>query len=472
MKENQKNNGLVAVLTVAVGTFMASLDTSVVNIALPVIQNSFHVTISIVEWVITTYLLVVSSLLLMFGRLSDLYGHRKMFISGFMVFVSGSLFCGLSVNIVMLIISRVIQALGAGMLFSAGPAIITDAVQPEKRGRAFSITAITVAVALCTGPVLGGYLTTIFGWQSIFFINLPIGITGIILACKNIPDDIKKISAPFDITGSILIFTALILILLPLNIADRLNLSALIYCMLGMGFLLIIIFIFFEKKNAHPILDTSLFKNRVFSASIVALIFNFMAMFILAFLAPFYLEKLRMFSPATTGLLYLPMPIAAIIMAPVSGIIYDRFGSRYICTAGMLFMTAGIFLSSFLNTGTTFTYIIISMIITGLGLGMFQTSNTSAIMGSVPQQNRGTASGILATMRNIGMILGVAVAGALFSINFKNANVFYSSKGLRGSPLYQASFVYALHFAFIVAGIFGLLALVASLVKGNEKGKV
>jgi MFS family permease len=210
----------------------------------------------------------------------------------------------------------------------------------------------------------------------------------------------------------------------------------------------------------------------VFSASIIAMIFNFMAMFILAFLAPFYLEKLRMFSPAKTGMLYIPMPIAAIVMAPVSGMIYDRFDSRYISSAGMGLMSLGIFLLSFLKPDTSFTYIIITMIITGLGLGMFQTPNTSAIMGNVPLQNRGTASGILATMRNIGMVLGVAVAGALFSINFKNANVYYTSKGLNGLPLQQASFIYALHFALMVACVFALIAMIASLVKGKEMGKV
>ncbi len=472
MQSVQKNKGLMTVVAVAIGTFMSSLDTNVVNIAIPIIQNSFHVSLSMIEWIITAYLLVVSSLLLTFGRLSDMYGHKKLYITGFVVFTTGSLLCGFSVSIVMLIICRAIQALGAGMIYSTGPAIITDAVPAEIRGKAFSVTAIAVAVALCTGPVLGGFLTTIFGWQSIFFINIPIGIIGVIVAIKNIPGDNKKVSVPFDILGSIMIFIALILILLPLDIAAKSNLNPVMYVMLASGLLMIVVFTLFEKRYAYPILNTALFKNRVFAASIIAVVFNFLAMFIIAFLAPFYLEKLRMFSPAKTGMLYIPMPVTAMVIAPVSGIIYDRFDSRYISSAGMGIMALGIFLLSFLKPDTSLCYIIITMIITGLGLGLFQTPNISAIMGSVPPQNRGTASGILATMRNIGMVLGVAVSGALFSLNLKNSNMFYASKGLKGLSMHQASFIYALHFAIMIACIFALLGMVASLVKGKEIEKI
>ncbi|MEI6100733.1 MAG: MFS transporter, partial [Eubacteriales bacterium] len=155
------------ILSVGIGTFMASLDSSVVNLAMPLIKSDFQVTISMVEWIITAYLLVVSSLLLTFGRIADLYGYKKVYLAGFAIFTAGSLLCGFSVNIIMLIACRVVQALGAGMRFSTGPAIITNAVPPKSRGRALSITAIAVALGLCTGPVVGGTLSTLFGWQSI-----------------------------------------------------------------------------------------------------------------------------------------------------------------------------------------------------------------------------------------------------------------------------------------------------------------
>ncbi|HEX9063342.1 MAG TPA: MFS transporter [Clostridia bacterium] len=470
MKSIQKSIAMPTILAVATGTFMASLDTSVVNIAMPVIQNHFHVTLSMVEWVVTAYLLVVSSMLLTFGRLSDIYGHKKVYVTGFVIFTISSLLCGLSINIIMLISCRILQALGAGMMFSTGPAIITNAVPPENRGKALSFSAIAVAVALCTGPVLGGILITITGWQSIFFINIPVGILGTILALKNIPEDSNKVHAPFDIVGSVLIFTALILILLPLDISDKSDLSPFIfYGMLAAGILLVVVFIIFEKNSEHPILNISLFKNRAFTASNIAALLNFMAQFIMAFLAPFYLQKLRMLPPASAGLLFIPMPLTTLVTAPVSGIISDRFDSRYISSAGMGIMSLGLFMLSFLAPDTPYYYIIISMIVTGLGSGMFQTPNNSTVMGSVSPQNRGAASGTLATMRNIGMVIGVAISGAVFSTSSIHADLIFSAKGLSGLSLFNSSFTYALHITFIVAGFVALAAFTASLVKGAVK---
>ena len=316
MKEIKKNQGFVTVLTVAVGTFMASLDTSVVNVAMPVIQNKFQVTISMVEWVVIAYLLVISSLLLTFGRLSDLYGHKKIYVSGFMIFTIGSFFCGISSSILMLIACRVIQAVGAGMMFSSGPAIITDAVSAENRGKAFSVSAIAVSVALCVGPVIGGVLLTFAGWQSIFFINIPIGVIGTFLALRNIPVDTRKTTVPFDKVGSALIFVALILILLPLDIVGESKQNPLLFLgMLLAGVFTLVAFVFVEKNTKHPMLNINLFRIRVFTAGSIAAACNFMAQFIMVFLAPFYLEKLRMFTPATAGLLFIPMPLTTMVIS-------------------------------------------------------------------------------------------------------------------------------------------------------------
>jgi EmrB/QacA subfamily drug resistance transporter len=470
MRKGKKDKTFVPVRAVALGTFMSALDTSVVNVALPVIQTHFGVTLSMVEWVVIAYLMVISSLLLTFGRLSDLYGHRKIYIIGFAVFTVGSLFCGLSANIQMLILCRILQAFGAGMMFSTGPAIITNTVPAEIRGKALSVTAIAVAVALCTGPVLGGILASTVGWQSIFYINVPIGIIGTLLAFKNIPKDDQKGSGSFDITGSILIFIALILILLPLDLVGKDSLNpVLFYVMLGAGILMAAGFILFERKSKNPILNIALFKNRVFASSNLAAVFNFMAQYIMAFLTPFYLQNLRMYSPMTAGMLYMPMPLATLLIAPISGIAADRFDSRYLCSAGMGMMASGLMMMSYLKIDTPIWYIIVAMSLAGLGSGMFQTPNNSAVMGNVPPENRGTASSVLATMRNMGMVFGVAVSGALFSLNSNKANEIYSAQGLKGIPLKQASFIYALHITFITAAVVALLAMGTSFVKGKIK---
>lgn len=464
-----KNSSLIVVLTVAIGTFMSSLDSSVVNLVTPMIKNDFGISLSTVEWIVTSYLLVISSLLLTFGRVSDLYGHKKVYLSGFIIFTAGSLLCGLSGNIIMLILCRVIQALGAGMLFSTSSAIITNAVPASSRGKAFGISAMSVAFGLCTGPVIGGTLATMLGWQSIFFINVPIGILGIFMVITKIPNDNKKDYIPFDKIGSLLIFMALIFILLPLSLSGDYSISLLLFISLILvGILLVVTFAIYENKYKYPMLNLSLFNSRIFTAGNIAALFIFMAQFIMAFLAPFYLENLRMFSAIKTGMLYMPMPLATIMIAPISGALSDHFNSRYICSAGTLVMTSGLLMMSFLKGDTSVGYIVASMIITGIGFGLFQTPNNSAIMGSVPQEYRGIASGTLATMRNIGMVMGVAISGALFSFYQSKASVSFASLIPDPSVVKEKAFTYALQYTFRAAVIVAIVATIASLIKGNS----
>ncbi|MDP4153369.1 MAG: MFS transporter [Bacillota bacterium] len=461
---------LAIVFSVGIGTFMSSLDSSIVNLAMPLIKSDFGISLSMVEWIVTAYLLIVSSLMLTYGRLSDLYGHKKVYSTGFIIFLAGSLLCGLSFNIEMLIVCRVIQALGAGMLFSTGPAIITESVPPTSRGKALSITAIAVALGLCIGPVIGGTLSTFFGWQSIFFINIPIGLLGIFMVRKNIPKDMNRAYVPFDVAGSFLIFIALFVILLPLSISGDYNIpTALFVSLLAAGVLIIVFFIYYEKKCSYPMLNISLFKNRVFSFSNVAALFTYMAQFIMVFLAPFYLENLRGYSALLSGMLYLPMPLATMCIAPISGYISDRFDSRYISSCGDLIMACGLFMLSFLNINTSIAYTVVSMVITGIGFGMFQTPNNSAIMGNVPPENRGTASGTLATMRNIGMAIGVALSGALFSFYQNKAAKTLAVQGQSGTVLKNSAFTHALHITFIASVIVAFVAMIASLNKGKVK---
>ena len=458
----------IIILTVGIGTFMSSLDSSIVNLALPLIKNSFGISLSMVEWIVTAYLLVVSSLLLTFGRLSDLYGHKRVYQTGFAIFTAGSLLCALSPNISVLIAFRIIQAIGAGMIFSTGPAIITNSVPPENRGKALSITAVAVALGLCAGPVLGGALSTLFGWQSIFYINVPIGIFGLIMVIKNIPTEKKTESVPFDFVGSLQIFFALLLILLPLDISGDYSIPpALFIGSMAAGLLLMVWFVVHEKRYKYPMLNMGFFKNRVFAASNAAAIFVYMSEFIMIFLTPFYLETLRGYTAMQSGLLYLPMPLATMFVAPISGSASDRVDSRYISSVGALILACGLYMLSFLKADTSNLYIIISMIVSGAGFGMFQTPNNSAIMGSVPLKNRGTASGTLATMRNIGMVLGVAVSGALFSHAQSKAETLFSAQGQTGALLTSNAFIYALHLTALVAVAVALAAMVASFVKGR-----
>jgi MFS family permease len=267
----------------------------------------------------------------------------------------------------MLIAMRVIQALGAGMLFSAGPAIITNAVPPENRGKALSAVAVSVALGLTSGPLIGGLLATHTGWPSIFYINVPIGAAGIAMVMRFVPDTGRKSEKiPFDVLGSILVFAALLLILLPLSISGNEKMpGALFGALLGVGILLVAVFIIYELKHRHPMLDVRLFKNRVFAASSVAALFIYLAQYVLVFLSPFYLQTLQQFTPDYAGLLYLPMPLASMLVAPVSGILSDRIVSRFLSAAGALIMAGGLFMLGLMNASTPVAYILVSMAATG-----------------------------------------------------------------------------------------------------------
>lgn len=456
-------------LAVAIGTFMSGLDSSVVNMALPNIGAYFRTTLATIEWTIMSYLLVISSLLLAYGRLGDMFGHRRIYLLGFAIFTSGSLLCGLAPTVLHLILFRGLQAVGAGMLMAVGPAIVTDIAPPEQRGRALSITAVSVAVALTIGPVLGGILTAAFGWQSIFLINIPIGIVGFWLANKTIPKKHDLNIQPFDFGGAILIFTALIGILLPLSLVERFGWNN-IFIILAIGFGLVLagFFVFLEKCSPFPLFDVKLFKNRQFSMSNLAALLNYMAQFTIILLIPFYLQRLRGLPPAEAGLLYFPMPLTTMVLAPVSGILSDRMDSRYLSAAGMAVMAVGMWLLSNLKIDSSNLFLIAGLIITGLGIGLFQTPNNSAIMGSVPRNRSGVASGMLATMRNMGMVLGVAISGALFSASNHWFLNLLQKKGLSGAQLEQTAFIDALGITYKVGAGLALIAAIISLAKGSS----
>lgn len=458
------------ILAVAVGTFMAALDSSVVNIALPSISSHFKAPLFIIEWVVMSYLLVISSLLLTYGRLGDMYGHKTIYLTGFIIFTTGSLLCGLAPTIAMLIAFRAVQALGAGMLMSMGPAIITDVAPANKRGKALGLNAVAVSVALTAGPVLGGLLTSNFGWQSIFYINIPIGILGTLWAYKIIPGQLRYEAQKFDISGAAVVFLALMSLLVPLSYTERYGWgNPYIIASLAAGAILLMVFVYIEKKVDQPMMDLGLFRSRLFTLSNVSALINYMAQFSVMLLMPFYLQQLRGLTPSQAGLLLIPTPVTTMIVAPISGALSDRFDSRYISSTGMAIISVGILLLSRLSFDSSVAYIIISLAVTGLGSGLFQTPNNSAIMGSVPGNRRGIASSMLATMRNMGMVMGVAVSGAIFSSRLGYLKAVMSTQGIAGNELEVNSFMGALSFTFTIASILAAAAVLTSLARGSMR---
>ncbi|WP_339062274.1 MFS transporter [Tepidibacillus marianensis] len=473
MESSLARNKKIQILSaVAIGTFMGPLDSSVVNIALPEISQYFHTSLGTVEWVVMSYLLVISSLLLTYGRLGDIFGHKKIYTVGFLIFTLGSLLSALSPTILFLIVFRAVQAIGAGMMMAMGPAIITDIAPPNERGKFMGVTAVSVSVALATGPVLGGFLTTRFGWPSIFYINLPIGIIGYIWGNRVIPESKKNEGQRFDVAGALILFLSLISILFALSYTEKWGWNnSYIISLLIIGALLLGMFIFIEKKVKDPMVDLAIFQDRLFSMGNLSSLLSFIAQFSVILLMPFYLQQLREYEPSQAGLLFIPMPLTTLFIAPISGAISDRIDTRYLSSLGMAVTTLGMWQLSLLHAHSSHFSIILAMMTIGLGSGMFQTPNNSAIMGSVPKPRIGIASSMLATMRNLGMVLGVAISGAIFTGRSQSLTHSLMQKGIGGIQLKTQSFTGAMHDAFLVSAIIAGIAVFTSLIRGSTSPK-
>ncbi len=448
-------------LAVGVGTFMSALDGSVVNTVLPVVTDAFKADVTTTEWVVTIYLLVVSGLLLSVGRLGDLRGHKPVYAAGFVVFIGGSALCGLAQSPLMLIASRALQAIGAAMLAANSPAILTKNFPSSERGRALGLQATMTYLGLTAGPSLGGWLTDHFTWRAVFYINVPVGLLALWLSWRFIPKDepVEKVEK-FDRAGALIFMAGLIALLLALNQGSAWGwtsppiLSLLLISISGLG-----VFAAIERRVVAPMLDLTLFRRRMFSMSVTSAVFNYICVYTVLFLLPFYLERGRGLSPSETGLILTAQPIVMAIVAPLSGSLSDRIGARGLSVFGMAVLAIGLFLLSRLGLQSSNGDVTFALAVVGLGTGVFISPNTSALMGSAPRHRQGIAAGVLATARSVGMVLGVGLSAAVFT----TVQAQSSSSGV------QAAVVQGVTASFIVASGVGLLGVIATLVRETDK---
>lgn len=482
----------VILTALAIGTIMGPLDGSIVNVALPQIRASFQVDLAAVEWVSMVYLLVISSLLLTFGRAGDLYGHRTLYLSGFAIFTLGSALCSLSPTFFSLLLSRALQAVGAGMLMAAGPAILTDAFPPQDRGKALGINAMVVSVGLAAGPIVGGYLVDHLGWRSIFYVNLPIGVLGTLwagrvlppvaparvpssdtdpLAPANINASPRRIA--FDPLGALLLSFALGALLLAISQGENWGwTSGRVLGLLTAGMGLLVLFVYVELHNPNGLVDLRLFRHRLFSAANASALLNYSTQYMVVFLMPFYLQDLLGLSPSRAGELLIAYPLTIMLVAPVAGWLSDSLGSLHLAAAGMGVVTLAVLLLSQLDTASATSSILWRLSLFGIGSGLFQSPNNNTIMGSVPRSRLGQASGMLATMRNMGMVLGIAASGATFTarqkLHWQQLTVAKAVSDLDSlAEVHRQAFVLGLHDTFLVAAGLAGLGVIASLIRGK-----
>ncbi len=444
---------------VGVGTFMSALDSSVVNIILPIVSQDFGSDVATIEWVVTIYLLVLSGLLLTFGRLGDLRGHKSMYAFGFVIFVLGSALCGLAPNEVALIGFRAFQAIGAAMLFANSPAILTKNFPAAQRGQALGLQATMTYLGLTVGPSLGGWLTTQLSWRSVFYINIPVGLAALLLTLRVVPRDRAEENAErFDVAGAVFFLLGLVMLLLALNQCEEWGwTSPLILTLFAIAALTLGAFVVIERRVPNPMLDLQLFRRQLFSASVASAVLNYVCLYSVVFLMPFYLIQGRGFDPAYAGLLLTAQPLVMAITAPLSGTLSDRIGARLPGTIGMAILALGLFFLSRLGAASSPIDIVFALAVIGLGIGIFISPNSSALMGSAPRHRQGIAAGVLATARYVGMVLGVGFAGAIFT-------TVQSQGQASGAPVALFTGVQAGWLA--AAGVAGL-GILTSAVRGS-----
>jgi len=404
-------------LAVGIGTFMTALDGSVVNTILPIVNRSLNSTIASVEWVVTIYLLIVSSLLLSFGRLGDIRGHKFVYILGIFIFLISSVSCGISRSVPWLVTFRGFQALGGAMLAANSPAILTKSFPSQQRGQALGLQSTMTYLGLTVGPSLGGLIAEYFNWRAVFYINVPVVMLAVGLSLRYIPSDRAETkNEHFDWIGSLLFMSGLIALLYGLNQGHSLGWTSMpILASLLFSLILLFLFIFIEKRIKNPMLDLDLFSNHLFSLTVVSSILNYMCVYTILFMTPFYLIQARGFSSSQTGLILTAMPIVMALVAPMSGTLSDRIGTRLPALVGMLALACGLYFLSRLSFDSQILQIVYSLGIAGFGTGVFISPNTSALMGAAPRYRQGIAAGIMATSRNFGMVLGVGLAGAILT---------------------------------------------------------
>jgi len=445
----------------AIGTFMATFEGSILNVALPSIADALNTPIHLVAWVVLSYSLTLISLMLVFGAWTEVRGYAFAYKFGYSFFLLGSLTCVLSPNIYVLIAGRVIQATGTGMFAAVGPALVTTVFPAKERGKGLALTVMMVSAGFTLGPVVGGLLLSFATWHSIFLINIPIGLIGLYLTSRFYrglapanPD--KKVHLPAAFFMAVTLVSAVYGLS---QINDHAITDPRVWGFFIVAFIGLFIFIHYEKNPDTALIGTDIFTNRNFLLSIGAQQTNFIAAAGVMVLIPFYLEQVKGFEPQQVGLLLVILPIMMFIVAPISGPLSDRIGYRALTSLGMLVYALGLYMLSFLRVDTETSYIVETFIVLGAGTGLFSSPNSSAIMGSVKDEQRSVTSGIMATSRNIGMSFGVAFSTAFFSY-LQSRNVDLGSA--------KQIFVVSYRPVIYVASAVALVGSVICLIRSNR----
>jgi EmrB/QacA subfamily drug resistance transporter len=401
---------------VGISLLLATIDTSIVTVAMPTLVGEFHTDLATVQWVILAYLLTLGTLMLGVGRLGDMVGKKPIFTAGFLVFVAGSFLCGLAPGVYWLIGFRVLQAVGAAMLLALGAAIVTEAFPASERGRAMGVSGAIVSVGIVLGPTLGGLIIDALSWHWIFMVNVPVGLVGVFVALRAIPSYRPRGGQRFDFLGAGTFCAALLLFLLAMTVGQGAGFTTpVVLILLAGAAALLVTFIAVEARVDQPMISLDLFRHRQLSVNLVTGAITFVCIAGAMFLMPFYLQGVRGLDVRLVGLLLAAVPVGLGIMSPLAGSLSDRFGTRRIAVAGLLVLLGGYAAAWTLDGQTSPLGYALRLLPLGLGMGLFQSPNNSAVMGAAPRDRLGVVSGLLSLTRTVGQTVGIAVLGAVWT---------------------------------------------------------
>lgn len=444
----QKRRWLIIVV-INLFTFMATLDGSIVNIALPAISRELGLPVAQTEWIVTSYLMMICAAILLFGKLGDIYGKIKVFRIGMMIFTLGSLLCGLSHSLTALVASRLLQALGASMTMANNQGIVTDIFPASERGRALGLTGTFVSLGIIAGPSLGGLILSGLGWEYIFWVNVPVGLIALAVGWRTLPADLNKFKVRIDAGGSLLFSVFIVLLFAGLLLGQQYGYRRpLIAASMVAALIAFAAFILLERRIKAPLLELSLFRNPLFSLSICCGFLVFVSNASFNIIAPFYAQDILGLSPTHAGLLMMVFPLVMVVVAPLSGALSDRIGSELPTFIGLLVLVLAQIGMARLDLHSPIWLAGLWMVMLGLGSGLFQSPNNSLVMSAAPRTQLGIAGSINALIRNVGMVVGITLATSLL---FAVMSARAGSRVQDFDPARPDLFLAGMHVAFLTA---------------------
>ncbi|MEI5992884.1 MFS transporter [Candidatus Enterococcus mansonii] len=462
----QKNRWWI-LISAAMFTFMSTLDASIVNIALPTISTDMNVPMNQAVWIVSIYLMVICACLLLFGKIGDSFGKINSYRIGTIIFTIGSLLCGFNPSLKFLLFARIIQGIGSSMTMATNAGIITEVFPLNERGRALGSLGAFVSLGSIAGPGIGGIILSHFSWPYIFWINVPVGLLTIFIGEKFLPKDIIKSGKKVDMVGFSLFALFIMTFFGAIFIGQEIGFTASLSLILFVAAVIsLIVFIRIEKNVSEPLITFAIFKNNLFTISLITAVLIFSSNFFVNVMIPFYLQNARGISASSAGLLMMVFPLLMVIGSPISGYLIDKIGTTLLTVTGLLLLSITALMYMFLNQGTPLWYYILATGIMGLGNALFQSSNNTTVMSSVAKEDLGVAGSMNSFARNLGMVLGIALATTIL---YKAMSSAYGQRVTTYISTRPDVFIFGMRITFLGSFILCLTALLLTLFRLAKK---